>query len=237
MKTKKVIIALIILIVVLAAFAFGWFFATRQNQKEQENIGMIQLNCEDQTYQPVIGGKYDLRNEDGTIKNVEVGVDGTVKFYEVPAGKYTLVSTSIPEGYELPYPETEIEIKKGQKITVTKTYKRIVPRLVLTVEDEDGNPLENAKIELYDEEEYILPIIDIEEIIDKCRELDIVFLLKDFSEEFEGREINIFNKFLFSLSYLFFQEENTNPPTWFLKGWIEFLKYFRKLLIGKNYRN
>ena len=156
MKTKKVIIALIILIVVLAAFAFGWFFATMQNQKKHENIGMIQLNCEDQTYQPVIGGKYDLRNEDGTIKNVEVGVDGTVKFYEVPAGKYTLVSTSIPEGYELPYPETEIEIKKGQKITVTKTYKRIVPRLVLTVEDEDGNPLENAKIELYDEEEYIL---------------------------------------------------------------------------------
>lgn len=156
MKIKKLIIALIILIVVLAAFAFGWFFATMQNQKKHENIGMIQLNCEDQTYQPVIGGKYDLRNEDGTIKNVEVGVDGTVKFYEVPAGKYTLVSTSIPEGYELPYPETEIEIKKGQKITVTKTYKRIVPRLILTVEDEDGNPLENAKIELYDEEEYIL---------------------------------------------------------------------------------
>ena len=156
MKIKKLIIALIILIVVLAAFAFGWFFATMQNQKKHENIGMIQLNCEDQTYQPVIGGKYDLRNEDGTIKNVEVGVDGTVKFYEVPAGKYTLVSTSIPEGYELPYPETEIEIKKGQKITVTKTYKRIVPRLVLTVEDEDGNPLKNAKIELYDEEEYIL---------------------------------------------------------------------------------
>lgn len=90
-----------------------------------------------------------------------------------------------------------------------------------------------GKVKYVDEEEYILPIIDIEEIIDKCRELDIVFLLKDFSEEFEGREINIFNKFLFSLSYLFFQEENTNPPTWFLKGWIEFLKYFRKLLIGE----
>ena len=156
MKTKKVIIALIILIVVLAAFAFGWFFATRQNQKEQANIGMIQLKCEDQTYQSVVGGKYDLRNEDETIASAKVGVDGIVKFYEVPVGKYKLVSTSIPKGYELPYPETEIEIKKGQKITVTKTYKRIVPRLVLTVEDEDGNPLENAKIELYDEEEYIL---------------------------------------------------------------------------------
>ena len=156
MKTKKVIIALVILIVVLAAFAFGWFFATRQNQKEQANIGMIQLKCEDQTYQAVVGGKYDLRNEDETIASAKVGVDGIVKFYEVPVGKYKLVSTSIPEGYELPYPETEIEIKKGQKITVTKTYKRIVPRLVLTVEDEDGNPLENAKIELYDEEEYIL---------------------------------------------------------------------------------
>ena len=156
MKTKKVIIALIILIVVLAAFAFGWFFATRHNQKEQANIGMIQLKCEDQTYQSVVGGKYDLRNEDETIASAKVGVDGIVKFYEVPVGKYKLVSTSIPEGYELPYPETEIEIKKGQKITVTKTYKRVVPRLVLTVEDEDGNPLENAKIELYDEEEYIL---------------------------------------------------------------------------------
>lgn len=156
MKIKNLIIALIILIVVLAAFAFGWFFATRQNQKEQANIGMIQLKCEDQTYQSVVGGKYDLRNEDETIASAKVGVDGIVKFYEVPVGKYKLVSTSIPEGYELPYPETEIEIKKGQKITVTKTYKRIVPRLVLTVEDEDGNPLKNAKIELYDEEEYIL---------------------------------------------------------------------------------
>ena len=32
----------------------------------------------------------------------------------------------------------------------------MVPRLVLTVEDQDGNPIKDAKIELYDEEEYIL---------------------------------------------------------------------------------
>lgn len=155
-KKKKIVIAFIILIIVFAAFACGWFLATKQEQKELENIGMIQLNCEDQTYQPVIGGEYDLRNEDGIITSSKVGNDGTIKFYEVPVGKYTLVSTSIPEGYELPYPKTEVEIKKGQKITVTKTYKRIVPRLVLTVEDEDGKPLKNTKIELYDEEEYIL---------------------------------------------------------------------------------
>lgn len=93
-----------------------------------------------------------------------------------------------------------------------------------------------GNVKYIDKEDYILPIKDIEKIIDEIRKLDTKFLLDDFSEELEGREIKIFNKFIFSLSCLFFPKRNYQIPLWFIEGWLEFLKYFRSLLIG-NYHN
>ena len=153
---KKIFLGITFVVLLLIAGVCGWFLNSKFNVNDKKEVGTIVLKCEDQTYQTVPDGTYDLRSEDGLVMSATADEKGIITFEDISVGSYTIVSTSIPDGYELPYPETEIEIKKGQKITVTKTYKRIVPRLVLTVEDEDGNPLENAKIELYDEEEYIL---------------------------------------------------------------------------------
>ena len=153
---KKIVITFLLLIIIFLALSCTYFFTNKKELKKIKNNGMIQLTCEDQTSQPVSGGTYDLRNEDGIITSSKVGNDGVINFYKIPAGKYTLVSTSIPNGYELTDSKTEVEIKKGEKITIKKSYKRIVPRLVLTVKSESEEPIENVKIELYNEDGYVL---------------------------------------------------------------------------------
>lgn len=153
---KKIFLGITFVIILLMAGVCGWFLNRKLDVNEKKEVGTIVLKCEDQTYQAVSDGTYDLRSEDGLVTTATTDKDGIITFENIAVGLYTIVSTSIPEGYELPYPETEIDLQDGKKVSITKTYKRIVPRLVLTVEDLDGNPIKDAKIELYDEDEYIL---------------------------------------------------------------------------------
>ena len=153
---KKIFLGITFVVLLLIAGVCGWFLNSKFDANDKKEVGTIVLKCEDQTYQTVPDGTYDLRSEDGLVMSATADEKGMITFEDISVGSYTIVSTSIPEGYELPYPETEIDLQEGKKVSITKTYKRIVPRLVLTVEDEDGNPIKDAKIELYNEEEYIL---------------------------------------------------------------------------------
>ena len=153
---KKIFLGITFVVILLMAGICGWFLNRKFDESNKKEVGTIVLKCEDQTYQTVPDGTYDLRSEDGLVMSATADTDGMITFKNVSIGSYKIVSTSIPEGYELPYPETEIDLQAGEKVSITKTYKRMVPRLVLTVEDQDGNPIKDAKIELYDEEEYIL---------------------------------------------------------------------------------
>ena len=153
---KKIFLGITFVVLLLIAGVCGWFLNSKFDANDKKEVGTIVLKCEDQTYQTVPDGTYDLRSEDGLVMSATADEKGIITFEDISVGSYTIVSTSIPEGYELPYPETEIDLQEGKKVSITKTYKRIVPRLVLTVEDEDGNPIKDAKIELYNEEEYIL---------------------------------------------------------------------------------
>lgn len=153
---EKIFLGITFVVLLLIAGVCGWLLNSEFNVNDKKEVGTIVLKCEDQTYQTVSDGTYDLRSEDGLVMSATADEKGIITFEDISVGSYTIVSTSIPEGYELPYPETEIDLQEGKKVSITKTYKRIVPRLVLTVEDEDGNPIKDAKIELYNEEEYIL---------------------------------------------------------------------------------
>lgn len=153
---KKILLGITFVVILLMAGICGWFLNRKFDGSNKKEVGTIVLKCEDQTYQTVPDGTYDLRSEDGLVMSATADTAGMITFKNVSIGSYKIVSTSIPEGYELPYPETEIDLQAGEKVSITKTYKRMVPRLVLTVEDQDGNPIKDAKIELYDEEEYIL---------------------------------------------------------------------------------
>ncbi len=153
---KKIFLGITFVVLLLVAGVCGWFLNSKFDANDKKEVGTIVLKCEDQTYQTVPDGTYDLRSEDGLVMSATADEKGMITFEDISVGSYTIVSTSIPDGYELPYPETEIDLQEGKKVSITKTYKRIVPRLVLTVEDEDGNPIKDAKIELYNEEEYIL---------------------------------------------------------------------------------
>lgn len=87
-------------------------------------------------------------------------------------------------------------------------------------------------IKYINEDDLIIPIIELENILKNIRQTQVEFILTDFKGKFSERETKFYNSIIFYLKCLFYQKDS-KIPTWFLKGWIEFLKYFRKLLIGE----
>ncbi len=87
-------------------------------------------------------------------------------------------------------------------------------------------------IKYINEDDLIIPIVELENMLKNIRETQVEFILNDFKGEFSERETKFYNSIIFYLKCLFHLKES-KIPTWFLKGWIEFLKYFRKLLIGE----
>ena len=126
---KKIFLGITFVVLLLVAGVCGWFLNSKFDANDKKEVGTIVLKCEDQTYQTVPDGTYDLRSEDGLVMSATADEKGMITFEDISVGSYTIVSTSIPEGYELPYPETEIDLQEGKKVSITKTYKRIVPRM------------------------------------------------------------------------------------------------------------
>lgn len=94
-----------------------------------------------------------------------------------------------------------------------------------------------GKIEYIDKTKSIIPIIDLQEIFKNIREIPIEFIIEKYSYEFSDRELKIFNSFIFCLACLLYPGTSANNiQNWFIKGWIEFLKYFRGLLT-EQYHN
>lgn len=91
-----------------------------------------------------------------------------------------------------------------------------------------------GKIKYIDGDELIIPVTELENILINIRKTPIKFILNEIENELSERELKFFNSIIFYLSCLFYLKEEKNViPTWFIKGWIEFLKYFRGLLTDK----
>lgn len=173
MKNKKILIGVIIAILVIVAIvALVYLYIQNKNEEKVTTLGKIELLVVDQTDQLVIGAGVDLLVGDDVQGSVETGTDGKVKFYTVPVGPYTLKATTAPEGYSVNGEKVEFSVNGGETATVTLPITRNVPRLVITVENEQGETLKDAEIDFYNENgEYVTTLLAYEDGI-VARNLD-----------------------------------------------------------------
>lgn len=117
--------------------------------------GRIKLVKVDQDEQPVVGAKFRLERDDGTlIGDVSTGADGVITFYNVPAGNYVLTELEAPEGYAIKTKTTNVTVKANETTDVKVVNDRITGKLVITKIDDANKPLENVTFGIYDEEGY-----------------------------------------------------------------------------------
>lgn len=140
-------------------------FTVTENQTEPVKIsavnkamtGSVTLTKLDKETQTALAGAvFELQTEDGQVikSNIETDTSGKLTIADLKAGKYQLVETQAPTGYQLDPTPVSFEIKKGETtpVQVQKENTLIKGGVILTKEDsEDGRVLPGAVFELQDE--------------------------------------------------------------------------------------
>ena len=101
----------------------------------------------------VAGAEYTLYNEDGSIyKTSTTDEAGTIKFFNVPYGKYTLKETKAPFGYSLNATEFEVNVTENTAIYTIETEDELILTDIKVKKTckETGVPLANTEFTLYD---------------------------------------------------------------------------------------
>lgn len=82
----------------------------------------------------------------------------------------------------------------------------------------------------------VIPIQYLQQILQELRDIsnDKIYITSDMGIN-PGREFNIYNSFITSIYKLFYYNEEA--PKWFIYGWLEFLKFFRSILIDEKIHN
>ena len=116
-----------------------------------DTVGRIVLTKVDQDDQPVVGAKFRLEKEDGTVLGeVETGADGVVTFYRVPTGNYRLVEIEAPTGYVIKGATHNVTVVTGEVTNVKVVNERITGKLVITKIDDTNKPLKDVTFNIYD---------------------------------------------------------------------------------------
>lgn len=92
----------------------------------------------------------------------------------------------------------------------------------------------NGNISYIEANEEKMPVSYLEKIIFDIKEQKRELIIN--SNEFESRELKIYNEFAFILAKLYYKKVS-EVPKWFIDGWVEFLKHFRGLLINDSIYN
>ena len=112
--------------------------------------GEIELVKVDQDNQPVVGAEFNLVDSNGTVLVTrKTGSDGKINFINVPAGNYTLVEVSAPEGYTIKNKSTNVTVKANEKTPVKVVNDRITGKIIITKVDDLARPLGNVVFEVY----------------------------------------------------------------------------------------
>ena len=112
--------------------------------------GEIELVKVDQDNQPVAGAEFNLVDSNGTVLITrKTGSDGKINFINVPAGNYTLVEVSAPEGYTIKNKSTNVTVKANEKTPVKVVNDRITGKIIITKVDDLARPLGNVVFEVY----------------------------------------------------------------------------------------
>ena len=118
---------------------------------------VVLTKVDDDSRTPLRKAVFTLQDEQGNPvrEGLESGADGKLTINDLRPGKYKLVETQAPDGYELDATPVEFEIEKNQQtaVEVEKTNTLKPGSVVLTKVDADSKaPLENAVFTLQDEQ-------------------------------------------------------------------------------------
>lgn len=151
-KKKTIISVIIILLLLLVIGGLLYYRYITQT-------GRIELVLVDQNDLPVIGAEINLKKANGkNIGNVDTGADGKIKYYKVREGDYILEIIDMPEGYEVEDNSkiANISVEDNSTTYVKMTGERNIGYLKVTVSDENENVMKDVKVNIYDEEGFLL---------------------------------------------------------------------------------
>ena len=79
-----------------------------------------------------------------------------------------------------------------------------------------------------------MPTVYLKKMLFDIRDEKLEFLLEDYKNNFNERDLKIFNEFIFALGKLCLKDK---IPNWFIQGWLEVLQHFRFLLTDGKFYN
>ena len=180
-KNIKIIISIIILIIIAIAVVFILKNISNNNSTNEtnsvnenainENIineeviniesttadyGAANVYAKDENGDIIAGAKFSLvKKETGEVitkEDVESGLDGKVRFVNVPVGEYEIIAKEAPKGYEKKKKKIDLVINKAQDTNADLIFNRVRATIVVETKDEEENFIQGAKFVLYNDE-------------------------------------------------------------------------------------
>ena len=172
-KNIKIIISIIILVIIAIAVFFILKNISNNNSTNEtnsvnenvinENIineeviniesttadyGAANVYAKDENGDIIAGAKFSLvKKETGEVitkEDVESGLDGKVRFVNVPVGEYEIIAKEAPKGYEIQDEKIDLVINKAEN--------KVEEEKIEITKDEEENFIQDAKFVLYNVE-------------------------------------------------------------------------------------
>lgn len=156
---KKWILYLVIIIAILYIGFLGLKDIKQIFVKEPVNStthGKVKFEAFDQTQEAVENVYFDVYKDNILYDTISIEDDGTITLSNYETGKYTMTKINVPEGYTYNKDKIEFKVSANKTSIVELNYYRNVPRVVVFVKNEQEEPIENAQIQVYDKDGYIL---------------------------------------------------------------------------------
>ena len=93
-----------------------------------------------------------------------------------------------------------------------------------------------GKVKYVESDSEVIPVQHLQQILQELRNVpnDKIYITSDMGIS-SGRELNIYNSFIAAICKLYYY--NKEAPRWFIYGWLEFLKFYRSILIEEKVYN
>lgn len=117
----------------------------------KKDTGNIVIRKEDQSGSRINGVVFDVKDSSGNrIAQVTTNADGKIDLKNIPTGKYTITETYAPKGYIQDNSPRSLIVSAGDTVTTTYSNTKIAGKLEIIKKDTNGDPIANAKFDIYD---------------------------------------------------------------------------------------